>query len=65
MTTFRQLLEQFEASARTRQAKGRRFEEFCEAYFQTDPDWALRFDFSVNQLEGTRNEQEPTPLQHL
>lgn len=44
VTTFRQLLEQFEESASTRAAKGRRFEEFCEAYFQTDPDWAARFE---------------------
>ena len=44
MTTFRQLLDQFEESAKTRTAKGRRFEEFCEAYFQADPLWTERFD---------------------
>ncbi|WP_020379517.1 DEAD/DEAH box helicase family protein [Candidatus Microthrix parvicella] len=44
MTTFRQLLEEFEGAAKSQAAKGRRFEEFCEAYFQTDPVWAERFD---------------------
>ena len=44
MTTFRQLLEEFDASAKTTAAKGRRFEEFCLDYFQTDPIWVERFD---------------------
>lgn len=44
MTTFRQLLEQFEESAKTRAAKGRRFEEFCEAFFRADPYWRSQFD---------------------
>ena len=44
MTTFRQLLEEFDASAKTTAAKGRRFEEFCLDYFQTDPIWKERFD---------------------
>ncbi len=44
MTTFRQLLEEFDASAKTTAAKGNRFEKFCEAYFQTDPLWVERFD---------------------
>lgn len=44
MTTFRQLLDQFEESAKTRAAKGRRFEEFCEAYFKVDPLWEDRFE---------------------
>jgi predicted helicase len=44
MTTFRQLLDQFEASAKTRTAKGRRFEEFCKSYFQVDPYWQDLFD---------------------
>jgi predicted helicase len=44
VTTFRQLLEEFEGAAKSQAAKGRRFEEFCEAYFQTDPVWAERFD---------------------
>ena len=44
MTTFRQLLDLFEDSAKTRAAKGRRFEVFCESYFRVDPLWAERFD---------------------
>jgi predicted helicase len=44
VTTFRQLLEEFDASAKTTAAKGRRFEEFCLDYFQTDPIWKERFD---------------------
>ena len=44
MTTFRQLLDLFEESAKTRAAKGRRFEIFCESYFRIDPLWAERFD---------------------
>lgn len=44
MTTFRQLLDQFEDSAKTRAAKGRRFEEFCEAFFRVDPYWAEQLD---------------------
>ncbi len=44
MTTFRQLLDVFEGAAKTRAAKGRRFEEFCETFFKTDPLWTERFD---------------------
>jgi predicted helicase len=44
VTTFRQLLDVFEGAAKTRAAKGRRFEDFCEAFFLTDPFWAERFD---------------------
>ena len=44
MTTFRQLLDAFEGAAKTRVAKGRRFEEFCEAFFQKDPLWVEQFD---------------------
>lgn len=44
MTTFRQLLDQFETSAKSRAAKGRRFEEFCESYFRVDPYWREQFD---------------------
>ena len=44
MTTFRQLLEFFEESAKTQAAKGKRFENFCEAFLQVDPIWAERFD---------------------
>ena len=33
MTTFRQLLEEFDESAKTTAAKGTRFEKFCRAYF--------------------------------
>lgn len=44
MTTFRQLLDLFEESAKTRTAKGRTFERFCEAFFRTDPYWSEQFD---------------------
>lgn len=44
MTTFRQLLDQFENAAKTRTAKGRRFEQFCESYFKVDPYWRERFE---------------------
>lgn len=44
MTTFRQLLDQFEESAKTRTAKGRVFERFSEAFFRTDPYWSEQFD---------------------
>jgi predicted helicase len=44
MTTFRQLLDLFEESAKTRTAKGRVFERFCEAFFRTDPYWSEQFD---------------------
>jgi predicted helicase len=44
VTTFRQLLEFFEQSAKTQAAKGKRFEDFCEAFLQTDPYWAERLD---------------------
>jgi predicted helicase len=45
VTTFRQLLDQFESSAKTRTAKGRRFEQFCESFFKVDPYWSERFEF--------------------
>jgi predicted helicase len=56
MTTFRQLLDQFEESAKTRAAKGRRFEEFCESYFRVDPFWQDRFEqvWSWNDWPGRR-----------
>ena len=44
MTTFRQLLEFFEQSAKTQAAKGKRFEDFCEAFLKVDPLWSERFD---------------------
>lgn len=44
MTTFRQLLESFEQSAKTQAAKGRRFEDFCEAFLKIDPIWSERFE---------------------
>jgi predicted helicase len=44
VTTFRQLLDAFDRAAKTRVAKGRRFEEFCEAFFQKDPLWVEQFD---------------------
>jgi predicted helicase len=44
VTTFRQLLEYFEQSAKTQAAKGKRFEDFCEAFLQVDKLWADRFD---------------------
>ncbi len=44
MTTFRQLLEFFDESAKTLTAKGKRFEDFCEAFLQIDPIWSERFD---------------------
>ena len=44
MTTFRQLLEFFDESAKTLTAKGKRFEDFCEAFLQIDPLWTERFD---------------------
>ncbi len=44
MTTFRQLLDQFDRSAATLPAKGRRFERFCREYFRSDPLWSDRFD---------------------
>ena len=34
MTTFRQMLSEFEESARTRAVQGRHFEQFCEAFFR-------------------------------
>ena len=43
MTTFRQLLDQFDASAKTLTAKGRRFEDFCEAFFKAG--LAAGYDF--------------------
>ena len=42
--TFRQLLDQFEGAAKTRTAKGRRFEQFCEEFFRVDPYWSEQFD---------------------
>ena len=44
MTTFRQLLEQFDESAKTLTAKGRRFEEFCEAFFKLGQAAGYDFD---------------------
>jgi predicted helicase len=44
VTTFRQLLDQFDRSAATLPAKGRRFERFCREYFRSDPLWSDRFD---------------------
>ena len=44
MTTFRQLLHEFEASSTSTADKGRIFEEFCQAFFRTDPMFANRFD---------------------
>jgi len=50
-TTFRQLLDEFEGAAKTRAAKGRRFEEFCRAFFKVDPYWAARFDAVWDWME--------------
>ncbi len=58
MTTFRQLLEEFDASAKTTAAKGRRFEEFCLDYFQTDPIWTERFDAVWPWMEWPGRESE-------
>ena len=44
MTTFRQLLDQFEESASSKTAKGRTFEVFCEQFLRTDPVQTERFD---------------------
>ena len=44
MTTFRQLLDQFDESAQTRTAKGRRFEQFCEAFFELHQAAGYDFD---------------------
>ena len=44
MTTFRQLLEQFDESAKTLTAKGRRFEDFCEAFFKLGQAAGYDFD---------------------
>ena len=44
MTTFRQLLDEFEQSAKTRRAKGTAFELFCEEFFRADRYWAAKFD---------------------
>ena len=44
MTTFRQLLQQFDESAKTRTAKGNRFEDFCEAYFNLGRAAGYDFD---------------------
>ncbi len=43
MTTFSQLLEQFDNAAKTTAAKGRRFERFCQAFLQVDPFWSAQF----------------------
>ena len=43
-TTFRQLLDQFDESAQTRTAKGRRFEQFCEAFFELHQAAGYDFD---------------------
>ena len=44
MTTFRQLLAQFDESAKTLAVKGRHFEEFCEAFFQLGQAPGYDFD---------------------
>ena len=44
MTTFRQLLLEFNESSTSKADKGRIFEEFCQAFFRTDPLFANRFD---------------------
>ena len=44
MTTFRQLLDQFDESAKTLTAKGRRFEQFCDAFFKLDQAAGYDFD---------------------
>ena len=44
MTTFRQLLQQFDESAKTRTAKGDRFEDFCEAFFKLGQAAGYDFD---------------------
>ncbi len=43
MTTFSQLLEQFDNAAKTTAAKGRRFERFCQTFLQVDPFWSAQF----------------------
>lgn len=43
MTTFSQLLEQFDNAAKTTAAKGRRFERFCQSFLQVDPFWTTQF----------------------
>ena len=43
MTTFNQLLEQFDNAAKTTAAKGRRFERFCQTFLQVDPFWSTQF----------------------
>ena len=54
MTTFRQLLEQFDESAKTRTAKGNRFEDFCEAFFNLGQAAGYDFDevWSWNDWPG-------------
>ncbi len=44
MTTFRQLLDQFEEAATSKSAKGRSFEVFCEQFIRTDPIQTERFE---------------------
>ena len=44
MTTFRQLLDQFEEAASSKSAKGRTFEVFCEEFIRTDPVQLERFE---------------------
>lgn len=44
MTTFRQLLDQFEQASSTKSSKGRIFENFCEEFLQVDSYWANEFD---------------------
>ena len=44
MTTFRQLLHEFNESSTSKADKGRIFEEFCQAFFRTDTLFANRFD---------------------
>lgn len=38
------MLEFFEQSAKTQAAKGKRFEDFCEAFLGIDPVWSERFE---------------------
>jgi hypothetical protein len=60
MTTFRQLLDQFEELAKTRAAKDRRFEEFCESYFRTDPFWVDRSRQCGCERTGPAGASTPT-----
>lgn len=44
MTTFRQLLHEFEQAATSTSDKGRIFEEFCQQFFRTEPIYKQWFD---------------------